>query len=428
MTVLTATGQITSPTTTGNVSYSVTSFTPKAVLFFTNRVAAGSTDVDYWWMVGASTGPVDTESICFTSFSNNGAATSSTANGYDDKTTCIFLNVDNSATIALDADMVSLDATGFTLNWLTVEATGRAIQWVAIGGTGVSCKAGTMVIDNSTGHQSLTGIGFQPKLTLFFNSRVAIGPGGFSLTAQSSTTAGFGAAASSTQQACTSMMSVDNVGTSDTYQRTTDDHCIFIVTTPGFGNVIVSAEFVSHDIDGFTINVDKALANLMRTGFLCIGGDEFQAAVGVDVQPTSNGTSAKTGLGFEPQGIVFCGTSATSLNTTASGLSRCLGVALPGSPATQSVISISDTDAAATTEVASGTSNAACLRFMSGPTPTTDAEAAINSFDSDGYTLNWTKTTGATRRFLYAALGNLAGTSSSQRHRPIGINFLRWRK
>lgn len=639
MTLVTANGELTSPTSTGVVSYSVTSFTPKAVLFFTNRVAAGAADVDYWWMVGASTGPVDTESVCFTSFSNNAAGVSSTANGYDDSTTCIFLNVDNSATVALNADMVSFNADGFTLNWLTVEGTGRAIQWIAFGGTGVSCMAGTFVVPNVTGNTSVTGVGFKPKLTLFFNSRVAVGPGGFSLTAQSSTTAGFGAAASATQQACTSMMSVDNVTTSDTYQRTTDDHCFYIVTTGGFGSVLSSAVFVSQDNDGFTINIDKALANLYRQGFLCIGGDEVQAGVGTDQQPNANGSQAKTGVGFLPVAILFSGTAATALDTTTNGLSRCLGVALPSSTTTyatdtfsgevgtvmienhpldggsfdwihdvdinnvnrlsvfaagyagavasetdagiaaifggtvpddyyvqadailtavtstetpfylrargdgaftfyafviypgtrnpdlqivkttynvaagptvlasanlgtdvttshtyafqvngttltgyidgtavitttdgsltdgdwpgiglgdlrnaggldidsnwqidnfsvysgaasvtQRVIAISDTDALATTEVASSTSAVKCLRFASGPTPTVDAEAELTSFNADGYTLNWTKTDSAHRKFFYAALGDLASVDASKRLRPIGINFLKWRK
>jgi hypothetical protein len=44
---------------------------------------------------------------------------------------------------------------------------------------------------------------------------------------------------------------------------------------------------------------------------------------------------------------------------------------------------------------------------------TTDAEADLNSFDADGFTLNWSTADATAREFIYLAFGSDAGAPAA---------------
>ena len=50
----------------------------------------------------------------------------------------------------------------------------------------------------------------------------------------------------------------------------------------------------------------------------------------------------------------------------------------------------------------------------SGSSPTVDGEADLDSFDSDGFTLDWTTVDSTAREFIYLAMGSDAVASSGR--------------
>jgi hypothetical protein len=75
-----------------------------------------------------------------------------------------------------------------------------------------------------------------------------------------------------------------------------------------------------------------------------------------------------------------------------------------------------DQDAAADSIADTIMSSSKCLVLATEGTsasPTTNAEAALSSFDADGFTLNWTTADSTARVFGYVAFGDNPGSHAS---------------
>lgn len=124
-------------------------------------------------------------------------------------------------------------------------------------------KTGQMILNTSTGNQSVTGVGFQPKLVMFFADYSAQS-GGNALACHSS-----GSATSSTARAHTASVSTTNANTQANVNDTT--HVFTIWSNPvATTTVTEQADFVSMDADGFTINITTA-TNARKVTWVAIG-------------------------------------------------------------------------------------------------------------------------------------------------------------
>src|SRR5437870_6193596 len=127
----------------------------------------------------------------------------------------------------------------------------------------------------ATGNQAYTGIGFQGKLLIIesVNRADAAAHTGDAADACIS----LGAATSSTNRICMSGRSKDNLATSAVSNSRNDN---LIIRLYDGAASLETADFVSFDADGFTINWTKVGAT---RSYICtvLGGDDFQAIVGL---------------------------------------------------------------------------------------------------------------------------------------------------
>lgn len=172
-------------------------------------------------------------------------------NAIEEKTqvTDKILHVTNGGSTFMSADLDSLDADGFTLDWSTV-STARYVWMLCL--KGGNYKVGTITQPTSTGNLATTGLGFTPKgiMTLSFNE-AATG----SLVEEINNT--IGAASSSSARWTTWVGSLDNAADADTDQNV-DTTQVTKSITPSTLAVEASSDFVSNDSDGFTLNFDVA--------------------------------------------------------------------------------------------------------------------------------------------------------------------------
>lgn len=396
MTLQAYTGSFLTPTSTGDQSVTGVGFTPRVIIYFTNRQEDNNTGSDAFQMIGWDTyDNVGTNGNSRATFANDGVATTSTVIGWAPGS--VGLMVDNTASTALNNSLVSMDSDGFTVNWSAVEASRRPIHFLALGGSSLLAFSGNFDTGLGAANVSVTGVGFQPKITLFLSSRAATASGWSNITPSHIV---FGAAVSSSSRWSVGNLSRDNLAAAETHQRIETSFVQFIQIA---GGVLQNTlDFVSHDADGFTVDPVTAYTTDTRIAYLCLGGDGLLAAVGTETQKTSTGTKATTGVGFAPHALIFAGNAATSVGASPGGVSAFFGVA--ASTSDQRACGVSDTDAADPTEVKASTAGSKCLHYISGPTPTTDAEASLSSIDSDGFTLNWTTADGTARYFGWIAL------------------------
>lgn len=263
----------------------------------------------------------------------------------------------------------------------------------------VQTKIGDFQLNDSTGNQSVTGIGFQPVALILF-----VTPDTVNITNQ---TANFnfmiGFATASDDQRAMSLSSQNGTANSSVTKVQNSSHCIDVYdgATRSY-----SAALVSMDSDGFTINIDDAPADVYRVGYLALAGDGVSAATGQLVAKTgTTGVQAYTGVGFQPSTLIF--TSVSNISTPSSATHN----------DTNNGFSFGFTDGtsggAATTfaEGSAGVSNT--LKFWSRSrcittlesTPDVDYSAAISSLDEDGFTLNWVDVGSAGYVFYLALAG-----------------------
>ena len=264
-------------------------------------------------------------------------------------------------------------------------ATIKAITGDWTGGGTLLAKAGSFTGSGSTGNQSITGVGFQPKVVLFrYNLQTSTGSAADSVI-------GFGVGVSSSDRRVSGDYSNNNLSTSthDAWNQPT--YCIYAPS----GNP--RADFVSLDSDGFTIN--WASASSMIVQYLALGGDGLtNVKTGAASAKTTTGNQSYTGVGFQPTAlIVFAGKFSTSpldQSTNGSGL---FGFATSSSA--RGMVAWRNQNGS-NPQVAKHRQST--QRILS--TTTTFTEADFVSFDSDGFTLNYTTAGGSADVFYYLAL------------------------
>src|SRR5215203_64888 len=319
-------------TTTGSANGSITglAFQPKALLMF----GTGSTST-------TGTGGILRPSF---GFSGGNGQNVSVGFGSTNKTTTIavgnetstFRRVHTDHCLALGSS--GSGATGYTqikVNAFTSDGahltydgndTGTwSFFYVALGGTDITnVKAGSFTLNNVTGNQDITDVGFEPDM-VFFLGGDAPAVTGTGTTAHLSTF--LGAAKNASNEVVMSMSSLDNLATStDTgkYQRV--DRCIAFFTDGSTSTIDAEAEYVSTVTGGFRINVLSAPANQQPVLYLAIKGGSWN--VSNFTTNTALGTQTVTVPdSHTPKGLFTFGTGKTAGTTAAAGLDYSVGTA-----------------------------------------------------------------------------------------------------
>lgn len=396
-----ATSAFNAPTVTGNQAVTGVGFQPLVVFFLYGQhgTALGNA-VDAYSGFGAGVSSTSRRTVG--GYTQDGVATSQ-AGAWHRSNRCIREVRTSDDALLRDADVVSLDTDGFTLNWLTVEGTARRIFYVALAGTDLTnVFIGNDTSGAVTGNKAVTGVGFQPDLliALLDTSSTATDNenslnGGWS----------FGVAKSSTSRWCTNWFSTDGAAAAD------EQRVLF--TTRMAAHIRPDLTFrhefdlVSFDSDGFTYNrITNAVDTIWY--YIALKGT-YQSFLSTFAQPGSTGNQGVTGVGFTPGLELFSSVSHQTSGTAQTGTAHLLGASL--SSANRRVLTMAATDTADPTAADKRASEALCLTHLTAGTPTVNAEADFVSQDADGFTVNWTTADATARIQAYLALASAAGAA-----------------
>lgn len=395
------TNQLTGPSSTGGAATTDPGFQPKGLIIFNGLQTAAGGSQDAQWSLGVASSNSTERGAGWNS--DNNTASSDVVRYFS--TTEIIRNLTAGTTTAnVTATLTSLDATGFTPNFGTLTTTSPKYNYFAFGGTDITNVAtGSFAAAASTGNKAVTGVGFQPDIVFLFSTlQTAAGQ------ANSNSQYGFGVMHSSGQW--TFGGKAQNAqATMNTSRLFDNTKCLAMPLTTTNG-VFWDASYVSMDSDGFTINQTTTDGTLLLIGYLAIQGGQWK--VGTETQKTSTGTKATTGVGFTPSAILFGSSVDTQTAGTADHNRQMFGVTTGASNNTALFAGDSDATANAVASTIMSATKCIVMATEAGASPTTQAEAALSSFDSDGFTLNWSTADATARVFGYVAMGANSGASA----------------
>lgn len=298
---------------------------------------------------------------------------------------------------------ITLFATGMPLIWkqglpsLTPQAHAAA-----------SVHEGTFVKNTTTGNQSVSGVGFQPRAIIFFWSRQS--SAGFSAFRSN----GVGFATGATNQRAVAVAEDDAAATSNTGRYRSEGDVIVLLSS-GTPVVGARAPLVSFDADGFTINwaVNEARADVIH--YFAIGGPDItNAMANTFTLSTTAGNQAVNTVGFQPDFVMFLSGFTGAFSTALAGLEMNVGFAAgPGEQAT--ILNVSRDGRAGNDSKFSQqrTDNVIALTTLNGAQ---DALASFVSMDASGFTINKSNAPAANTPVFFLALqgGNYGVGSFTQ--------------
>lgn len=271
---------------------------------------------------------------------------------------------------------------------------------------------GQVAVGTSTGSLAVTGVGFQPKVVLFWMvAQTGTGQG-------ASYQVGFGAATSSTARFAVEANANSGAATTVCRNELWNSRCIALHSADG-ATVAFAADFTSLDSDGFTLNRVTAGAASYILNYLCLGGtDLVNVAVGTQAMPIATGNFSLTGLAFQPNAALFgCpGTTGTTANAQNNHRGLSVGWALSSTSRAMAVFGGQNGVVLGTTTEGTLVSTTKCLGSLNASASTLETAADFVSFTADGYTLNKT-TGGSATLYGYIALSvtaAAAGTTTAQ--------------
>lgn len=316
-------------------------------------------------------------------------------------------------TIVSQADVSSVGAGNFHLNWSTQSNTSAmVIHYMVAGGTDITNVSvfQTTVGATTTGNKSYNGSGttFTPDFGMMIT-----GPDGtqaINTVGSSADNSAFsiGAMKSTTARWCIWKRD-ETVGTSDSDMF----HSASLVSFQGSnttGAQVGAADFVSFNSaagGGITINVTDGYPQTTAIFmFLLIKGGVWD--VGAFQQKSGTGTQDVTLASGQDPELVFLG-GINSATTGSVQISSHMG--LGGSDGTHSgALFAGSTSDLATYQTATSTLNTKCYRISTpaatASSSTTDAECDMNDMTLGGkFQLNWTTADTTQRQMVYWALG-----------------------
>lgn len=400
-------------TKSGTSNVITTAFQVKALILFGHNVESETTTSAFTAHGGMTVGISDgTTHYCAGWMDEDAAATSDAYAYWNNKVWATFTTATG---VVMDTGVASFGgSTDFTITW-TNGGTPKTpiIHYIAIGGSDIT---NSIVLQKdctrtTVGNQGYTGAGFLPDFAFFLTP-------GYGISATSATTStdaaaacmGYGCAKSSTARWSTAIVAEDNKATSDTWRYQRTDRCLTHLD-PNTGTVLLDADFVSFDSDGYTLNwatITVALATQDHAVLLLKGG---VWDVGSLNQPAVTGNSDTVlTTGAAPAAVFlssFCNIAATVSTANARLSVGALDASAQGSSWTGSV------DANATAEVtASREKTDKCVVLATenathtSSTIQAEAQLATNGLAVPGqFTLNWTTADATARQVVWWSVG-----------------------
>lgn len=282
---------------------------------------------------------------------------------------------------------------------------------------------GSITDPGSTGQQSYSGLGFEPKVVLFFGKHSSTYNSTENIHADC-----FGVGISSSNRYAVAQNA--RYGTFDIHDTGTNiNQDVVLVSSWVTGNAITKVDLVSLDSDGFTLDWVTRNATWPQQGFyIALGGDDLED-VSLDLFQGADSTGDKSfsGVGFQPDAVLL-------------GISD-MGGALNRTNTNRAVTAFGMADGAEevclTNAVDDGGTNAYSRAYdgrvvsIVNESGNEESQATLSSFDSDGFTLNFSDATTGEFNFFALSLkgpsikiGKDAQPTSTGTKATSGVGFL----
>jgi hypothetical protein len=386
-------GTLTAPTSgSAPVSQSVNvGFAPKLILFFwTYQGSEGFSGGDIGGIQGFGAASSSSQRGC-ASYAANDNTSPSVAGSRADATKCISLLSNGAPTIVGEADLSSMDSDGFTLSWATIPSTAAIVHYLALGGSDITnAKVGNFQLPTATGTFDVTDPGFEPDSVLLFSIRNT------TLTSSATVTRWTLGAFDRAAEANATLVEANAVATTDMASAQLSTRVLRMLgTSTGYNSNVDFSAMLSN---GFRLNNVTAPGGAYHAFYIALRG--VKVKLGVETQKTSTGTKATT-VGFNPSALLLWGTNRAA-STAIDATQQKFSIGATDGTASGTTWA-SSTDNVTTTDANSSTVTGKVIRHATNPS-TIDAEATV-SFDSSGFTLDWTTADATAREFFYLAIG-----------------------
>jgi hypothetical protein len=413
------TGSFVKNTTTGNqvIAHGL-GLTPKAMMFWSTGRNNEAFGTSFHYAFGATDG---TTSRCSSAASQDSANTSNASRRIS--TTPITFVEWGENTIA-EAAFVSWNGTNITINWTTNNNQAYVIHFVAIGGNDVQAKVLGWTMPTATGNFSVTGSGFRPDVVIHSH----VGSGYTDALNANADNAAIATGVMDTEGFVSSseILIVDGAGTSDGQRNQRTDAC-FTAINNGLG-ITKQATLASMDNNGFTLNFSVANGNAANAFSLALKGLNSHTGAFNKTTAAAPASQTVTGVGFTPTFVFF-----SSFMDVAQGSPVAQGRYGQGASdgTTEGSSTFQDTDGQNQTSVDSIDKTSKVFVKVDNNTQAINAEADLTSFNSNGFTLNWTTNDNVATQIVYVVLAPLAPTKvtlkSFQAFQSGSQIQLRWR-
>ena len=400
MAISVKTNALVGPAVAGDSATTDPGFQPKGLILWSGLQTAIGSLADAQWSLGVAGSSTTERSAGWNS--DDGTASSDNVRYFS--TTEILKNMTaGSVTVNNAATLASFDATGFTTNWATLNTALPEYNYFALGGADVTnVETGSFAANASTGNQSVVLSGaFQPDVVFFFVTLLtAAGVG------NNNSQYGLGVMDSGGRQWAIGGKAQNAQTTTNTSRLFYNTRCLAIPLTTTNG-VFFDMSYVSMNSNGFTVNIDTSDGTQVLIGYMAIKGGQW--FVGTDTQKTSTGTKTTTGIGFTPEAVLFGSVCDTQTAGTADNYRLVFGAA---DGTRNTCLWAGDGDNQANAVADTIMSSTKCVVLATEGTPTTNAEADIDSFGSGEFTLDWTTADATARVFGFVACASNSSGSA----------------
>jgi hypothetical protein len=268
-------------------------------------------------------------------------------------------------------------------------------MFMALAGASREIKVGFFDLDNATGLQAVTGVGFEPDALILIGGRTGAGFGSVEGASMH-----WGACGPDLSQCGGGLFFPDGTAAPGSPRSTwQNDRAI---TCPINAGIDFEAAVDSLDSDGFTMDILDAPAADQRIGYMAMRG-AGDYAVDNALSPTGTGTQSITGLGFAPTAVFLFHSQAA-----ATGFSLHAPAGWGGGDGTKQFAAWCREESGDVRTTSRGANNRVIIfaRDATGPAlagATVLQDASLQSLDADGFTLNWQTADGTQRHFGWIA-------------------------
>lgn len=389
-------------TSTGNQTFtdsSLGSRVPKAALFMINGATSAATSTNHFLLgFGATDG---TTQWAQAGRSEHGLATSDTSHIHmNDK--CIAMLLSGGG-IDGEAEFVSFSAGSVTINWTNALASAYRITVILFAGSSLEVDVGNVSVGSTSSTTVTTGFETDVVIAGWFNVNGSANSANDTETGGMSCSVGFAINDGSDTNRGIVVTSADNSADSRTYQVSFNNGCV--AKTRGLAGSFNSndrASVTTYTSTGFDVDSGGTFPAGYRFLYLALHLGGANASIDSLSIPGSAGNESITAPGFKPQFVMNLGTENIAFfeNSSQQGNSFGAGFATAN---TQGSFSATDEYNQGTMDTESRYETAMTYTQGDQGGGGGQAKATFVSFDSNGWTWNWSSIS-STRRLYSLAI------------------------